>query len=210
MTEIKPLLSPDIDPVEYGILDSLRPEEIDSLSPGLREIPLVSRLRNGRQVRLSENKICKLLPEAIDIMKTKMDVEAVGVLCTHEFPHKKYPCPVIFPIECMRRVVHEILEGQKLGIVVPSKDQVEMTRRKWEGRKSSVVCKSPYERGKTWDEIAAVLSDEKVDILILDCIGFSMQDREEIQNLLNIPVLLPRAILVFALNQISVAATQIS
>jgi protein AroM len=202
MSEIKPLLSPNIEPVEYGILDGLRTEEIVGLSPGPGETPLISRQRDGKQVRLGEKKIGELLPEAIETMKTKMGVEAVGLLCTHEFPSKKYPCPVIFPVAYMRCIADEILEGQKLGIVVPSEEQIEMTKRKWGGEKTSVACKSPYEKGKSWDYIADALAEENIDAIILDCIGFSIQDRQEIQSLLNIPVLLPRIILVFALNQI--------
>lgn len=202
MPEIRPLLSPNIEPVEYGILDDFKPVEIDGLSPGPQEMPLISRLRDGRHVWLGEKKIGELLPGAIETMKKKLDVEAVGVLCTHEFPSKKYPCPVIFPVEYMRCIVNEILKGHKLGIVVPSKDQIEMTRRKWRCKKTSIVWESPYMREKTWDNMADALSKEKVDTLILDCIGFSMQDRQEIQNLMNTLVLLPRSILAFALNQI--------
>ncbi len=202
MSEIKSLLSPNIEPVEYGVLDDLRSEEIDGLNPDPQEPLLISRLRDGKQVRLSEKKICKLLPQTIETMKTKMDVQVVGVLCTHEFPPKKYPCPVIFPAGYTRCIVNEILEGHSLGIVVPSEDQIEMTHRKWGGKKTSVVCKSPYAKGKTWNDIADILAKEKVDTLILDCIGFSLKDRQEIQNLINIPTLLPRSIIVFVLNQI--------
>jgi hypothetical protein len=44
MSELKPLLSPDIVPVEYGILDDLSPEQISLSSPGPSEFPLVSRI----------------------------------------------------------------------------------------------------------------------------------------------------------------------
>jgi protein AroM len=202
MSEIKPLLSPNIEPVEYGLLDDLRDEEIKSLNPSPKEISLVSRLMNGRQVKLSEKKICERLPEAVETMTARMEVAAVALLCTHSFPPKKYPCPVISPGEYTRFIVDEILKGQNLGIVVPLQSQMEMTRRKWGDRKTSVVAKSPYEKGKSWNEIADSLARKEVDTVILDCIGFSIQDRCDIQNLVNIPVLLPRIILAFALNQI--------
>jgi hypothetical protein len=50
--------------------------------------------------------------------------------------------------------------------------------------------------------IADVLSEERVDNVILDCIGYKIQDRQKIYSLLNIPILLPRSILAYAINQI--------
>ncbi len=199
---MRPLLSSDIEIVEYGILDDLSPEEIAFLMPQAQEMPLVSRLRDGRQVLLNEKKIRELLPEAIDYMKTKMNVNAVGVLCTHEFPKRKYSCPVIFPADYMKFVIDEILGAQKLGVVVPLDSQIEAAKRKWGRKRSVVVSKSPYVQEKTWNGIADALSEERVDTAILDCIGYKIQDRQKIYSLLNIPVLLPRAILSFAINQV--------
>jgi hypothetical protein len=188
--------------VEYGVLDDLNPEEIDFLMPQVQEIPLVSRLRDGRQVLLNEKRISELLPEAIDFMNTKMSINAVGVLCTHEFSKKKYSCPTIFPSDYIKFIIDEILYVQKLGVVVPLDSQIEAGKQKWGRKRTVVVSKSPYVQGKTWDGVADALSEERVDTVILDCIGFKIHERQKIYNLLNIPILLPRAILGFAINQI--------
>jgi protein AroM len=201
-SDIRPLLSSNIEIVEYGVLDDLNPEEIDFLMPQVQEIPLVSRLRDGRQVLLNEKRISELLPEAIDFMNTKMSINAVGVLCTHEFSKKKYSCPTIFPSDYIKFIIDEILDVQKLGVVVPLDSQIEAGKQKWGRKRTVVVSKSPYVQGKTWDGIADALSEERVDTVILDCIGFKIHERQKIYNLLNIPILLPRAILGFAINQI--------
>jgi protein AroM len=201
-SDIRPLLSLDIEIVEYGILDDLSTEGIAFLMPQAQETPLVSRLRDGRQVLLNEKSVRELLPKAIDYLNTKMDINAVGVLCTHEFPKKKYSCPVIFPADYMKFIIDEILDVQKLGIVVPLDSQIEAAKRKWGRKRSVVVSESPYVQGKTWNGIADVLSEERVDNVILDCIGYKIQDRQKIYSLLNIPILLPRSILAYAINQI--------
>jgi len=201
-SDVRLLLSSDIEIVEYGILDDLNPEEIAFLMPRAQETPLVSRLRDGRQVLLNEKRIRELLPEAIEFMNTKMNVNSVGVLCTHDFPKKKYSCPVIFPSDYMKFIIDEILGVKKLGVVVPLDSQIEAAKRKWGRKRLLVVSKSPYVQGKTWNGIADVLFEERVDTAILDCIGYKIQDRQKIYNLLNIPILLPRAILSVAINQI--------
>ncbi len=83
--EMNPFFLPQIQILEKGLLDDLNLEEIRRLKPKTGEIPLVTRLRKGGSVQLSEKKISSLLPEAIDSMKTKMKVKAVGVLCIYDF-----------------------------------------------------------------------------------------------------------------------------
>jgi len=200
--EIKPLFLPHLEIVEYGLLDNLTPEEIKLLKPEMKEIPLVTRLRDGSQVQLSERKISELLPEAINLMKTRMDVRVVGILCTNDFPKTKFPCPAIFPFDYLKFLINQILEVRNLGVVVPLESQVEMTKKKWDKEKTVVVAKSPYTEGKTWNEIAQTFTQEKVEAIVLDCIGYKIKDRQELQSLIHVPTLSPRAILAFAINQL--------
>ncbi len=202
MAEVMPLLAQNIEVVEYGLLDDLSAEGIDSLGPQEQETRLVSRLRDGGQVILGERKIAALLPEAIEFMHGDMNVEAVGVLCTHEFPEKGFSCPVIFPAEHMNSQIDKTKNVRKLAVVVPLENQIKMTEQKWGNIETYVVSKSPYGDTKTWKDIAGALMDKKVEAVILDCIGYKLQDRDEIQSLLDTPVLLPRTILASAINRI--------
>jgi protein AroM len=187
--------------VEFGLLDDLSDERIESLAPHEKEARLVSRLREGKQVLMSERKVNGLLPEAIEFMITEMNVEAIGVLCTHEFPKKVYSCPVIFPAELLKVQIDGISDVQKLGVVVPLESQITMTQRKWGDRKAFVLSKFPYSAGQTWKDIVATLIDEEVDAVVLDCIGFTMHDRDELFKFIHVPILLPRTILASAINR---------
>ena len=100
----------------------------------------------------------------------------------------------------MKFRIDETAGVQKLGVVIPSANQVGMTEQKWGDMKTFVVVKSPYAGGKTWGDIANILTDEKVDAVILDCIGFTLQDRNQLAGLLNVPIILPRTILASAIN----------
>lgn len=200
--EIKPLLHPYIEIIEYGLFDNLRPEEVEFLIPKERETPLVTRMRDGRQIQLSEQKIIQLMPKAIKSMIFNLHVEAVGVLCTHDFPNTKYQCPTIFPFDYLQFLINQVLEVKTLGVVVPLKSQIEMTNMKWGERRTIVEAKSPYTPGKTWEEIAQSFTQENVDTVILDCIGYKTIDRWELQDKLANPILLPLIILAYAINQI--------
>ncbi len=198
--EIRPLLHPWIEILEKGLLDGLTLEEIERLRPDAGEAPLVTSLKNGRQVELSEKKMSSMLAKAIDSMQKEIRIRAVGVFCTHDFPKRRFSLPVIFPFDYLKFLISRILNVKILGVVVPLESQVEMTKEKWEG--SLVEAKSPYAGGKSWQEIAKKFIAKNVDAVILDCIGYKIKDKQEMQSLLSVPVLLPRIILSYAINQL--------
>jgi protein AroM len=200
VSEIKALLNLRIEILEKGLLDGFSPEEIERLKPNTGETPLVTRLREGGQVELSEKKISSMLPKAVDSMQKEMKVRAVGVLCTNDFPKKEFSLTVIFPFDYLKFLTSRVLNVKKLGVVVPLESQVEMTKKKWGA--SVVEAKSPYTAGKGFEEIAKKFTAKKVDSVILDCIGYKTKDKQEIQSFLSMPVLLPRVILAHAINQL--------
>ncbi len=200
ISEIKPLLFPQIEISERGLLDKLTLDEIERLKPGASETPLVTRLRDGSQVELSEKKITSLLREVIDSMQKEMKIRAIGVLCTHEFPKKEFVLPVIFPIDYLKFIINNVIGVKKLGVVVPLESQVMMAKKKW--KKALVETKSPYTEGKKWGEIAKKFIAEKTDAVILDCIGYKIKDRREVQKFIRVPILLPRITLAHAINQL--------
>jgi len=77
-----------------------------------------------------------------------------------------------------------------------------MTKKKWEKDKIIVEAKSPYTEGKSWEGIAREFTREKVEAVILDCIGYKIPDKQELQNLISPPIFLPRVILAYAINQL--------
>jgi protein AroM len=199
--EMKPFFLPQIQILEKGLLDNLSPEEIGRLKPKAGETQLVTRLRKGSPVQLSEKKISSLLPEAIDSMKTKMKVKALGILCTHDFQKTEFPSSVIFPFNALKFLITHIINVKCLGVVVPLEGQIDTAKKKWKKDKVVVEAKSPYARGKSWKEIAQNFSRKKVEVVILDCIGYKIKDKRALQKLLSIPVLLPRVVLAFAIDQ---------
>ncbi|HEA64518.1 MAG TPA: hypothetical protein ENI02_00010 [Candidatus Aminicenantes bacterium] len=199
--EMNPFFLPQIRILEKGLLDNLNLEEIRRLKPETGETPLVTRLRKGGSVQLSEKKISSLLPEAIDSMKTKMKVKVVGVLCTHDFQKTEFHPWIIFPFNSLKFLINRIINVKCLGVVVPLEGQIDTAKKKWKKDKVIVEAKSPADRGKSWKEIAQNFSRKKVEVVILDCIGYKIKDKRALQKLLSVPVLLPRVVLAFAIDQ---------
>jgi protein AroM len=200
--EIAPLLLPHLEIVEEGLLDGIPQEEINLLKPEVGENPLVTRLKEGSQVQLSINKISSMFHEAVDRMRTNKNVRAVGVLCTHDFHDIRFSFPVLFPYHYLNFLITQSFQVHNIGVVIPLEDQIRMAKGKWEIEKVLVEVKSPYSEGKKWEEIAQRFIQEKVEAVILDCIGYTEQDKRDLQNLLPSPILLPRAVLAQAINQL--------
>ncbi|MFX0181870.1 MAG: AroM family protein [Candidatus Hodarchaeota archaeon] len=202
LPELIPLLSPNIEIVEVGLLDGLSFEKILELKPEITESQLVTRLNDGSQVQLSEEKISKLLPRTIHLMLTEKNVKAIGILCTHNFPKSNFSCPIIYPFDYLKFLVNNVLEIRNLGVVIPSYDQIGMTENKWGTEKIVVEAKSPYNESKSWRRVIQHFVQEKVEAIVLDCIGYKITDKLEMQNLISVPILLPSVVLVFAINQL--------
>jgi protein AroM len=199
--DIQKLNFPHIRIVQRGLLDDLAAEDIQKLDPPGGGFPLVTRLRDGSEVRISEREAALLLMAALEAMHEESDVDAVGVLCTHSFSRFKFPVPVILPFDVMEFLVNQVLTAKLVGIVVPLPEQVELSRFKWKNP-SLVESKSPYSAGESWKAVAGRLKRKKLDAAILDCIGYSMEDKTELESFLSVPVLLPRTILASTINQI--------
>lgn len=110
-----------------------------------------------------------------------MELEGKGVeisilLCTEDFQEIESKNILLRPDRVLQSMVKAILKKGKLGVIVPSLDQIQATKMKWDSTGFSVVVGaiSPYtgtEKEKI--EIANKYKHLKVDLIILDCIGFN-------------------------------------
>ena len=83
-SDIKDILGSKIEIIECGALDELTLEDIKKLEPKKGEYVLVTRLRDGTQVKVSRNKIIQRIRECIRKIENYVDI--IVLLCTGEFP----------------------------------------------------------------------------------------------------------------------------
>ncbi|ASJ16455.1 hypothetical protein A3L04_04880 [Thermococcus chitonophagus] len=192
--EILPYI-PGVDVIECGALDGLSMDEIKRLAPREGDYVLVTRLRDGSEVKLSRDKIVKRLQECIDFLESK-GVDVIGLLCTGEFPElSSKSAMLIEPSNLLIKLV-EAINPKILGVVIPDNAQIDMTKDKWSRccDKVIVVSFSPYSGDEK--ELPNVLEPLKdADLIVLDCIGYPARIKYIVKRALNIPVLLPRSVL---------------
>ncbi|TZE82290.1 AroM family protein [Calorimonas adulescens] len=190
ISEIKCILG-DIEIIERGALDDLSRGEIEKLTPvkGVGKM-LVSRLRDGTEVKLSEDKILGLMQQKIDELNG-LGVDAILLLCTGEFPHFDSHALLIKPGDVIKGIVDSLDRSVCLGVMVPDKGQIEMTLNKWSGFDNIVIAAaSPY---GVFDGIVKAAGKLNLcDIIVMDCMGYNLQMKEAVKKQSGRPVILSR------------------
>lgn len=185
---------------ELGALDNLSMKEIEALFPKEGEPLLVSRLRDGREVKLSERAISEKLKECVKLLEKEVDV--IALLCTGEFEGLTSEKMIIEPSSILKKTV-EALNVKRLGVLIPDPRQEEMTLKKWSGKAKKILISSasPYS-GREEDLRIAGKRLRDCDLLVLDCIGYSLKVKRALRELTGKPVLLPRTLLARVLGEL--------
>ncbi len=187
--EMADVLGADVEIVERGALDGLDDAAIAAMAPGAGDQVLVTRLADGRAVFLGKRAVTPRLQQKID------DVEAAGVamtliLCTGTFHGLRASRPLVEPDKIIRGVLAGVRFTGRLGVVTPSPRHVEQTDARWRehGFDPVVVAVSPYDEARSLGEAAAALRAHAVGFVLLDCMGFRREAREELRAVLGVPV----------------------
>jgi len=201
LEDLKPFLG-SLEILERGALDGFPPNELEAIASLPDETPYVSRLRDGNQVLLSPGKIPPLLEKALDSV-VGSGAEMVVVLCTGRFPTLQCPVPLLFPGRLLRGFVKGVLPPEgTLGVVVPLSEQAATARESWNPITPDIYTASlsPYLDFAAGVEECHTL--EGSDLIVMDCLGYTIRHKEMLKRLLNIPVVLARAMVARAVQEL--------
>ena len=201
ITEIRGILGP-AEIGESGCLDELTKEQIEALKPKEGEPFLATVLRDGSSVQISREKATNLLQQRIKELENK-DITLIVLLCTGDFPNFESKKLVIMPGKLIYKIVQEMLtKERKLGVIIPSSEQIEQTKEKWIDVNPVVAVASPYEKPEKVAEAAKTLQARNVDLTVLDCIGYTRQMKQKVKEITGKPVILARTILARVLREL--------
>jgi protein AroM len=176
--EFEQALGAGVEIIQKGALDEFKLEEVKQLHPEEGDYILVTRMRDGTEV--------------------KSGVELIVLLCTGEFPELACPIPLLKPDLILEKLVAAVLPSGLLAAVVPSSDQIPMLRRKWEKTGLSIFCESLSPYTGTENRMKAValrIKEQKPDLVVLDCLGYSRKVQNFFRDIIGKPVILPRTLL---------------
>ncbi len=194
--EITTILGPEIAVIECGALDGLSAKDIKKFGPGAGDMCLITRLRDGRSVVVGKRKIFPLLQKTIRELENK-PVRLIVLLCTDEFPELESRRTLIHPSRLLFSAVASFSRSGRLGIFVPLEEQRAMTARKWEKTGLTLVIETlnPYQVELEAQPGIRRMKGQNVDLVVLDCIGYSIRTQAALHQEIACPVFLPRTVL---------------
>ena len=182
------ILGKDIEIVEAGALDGKTMEDVKKISLRVEDYILVSRMRDGTEIKITKKYILPLMQEKLDYLENQ-GIRLTVVMCTGNFPQFKSKGLVITPKEILKGVMEGSIKKGRLGVVYPTAEQMPMAESEW-GRLGVEIYPdtvSPYEP-KGVEGLCKRLADQKLDLVLLNCFGFPTEIKKKIQKATGKPV----------------------
>jgi len=193
--EIVPLLGPGVHVIEVGALDDLGPEQIVEMRPAIDDDTLVTRLRDGQEVLVGRSHILLRVQACIDRVQDQADL--IIMLCTGTFPPFVTKRLVLYPEQLLFHTAQAIARTLRVGVLTPSAQQIRDQERRWSEVASAVTVRafSPYVARDDLEGACAAFRAANVDVVVLDCLGYTVALKQDVGHRVGRPVLLARSVL---------------
>jgi protein AroM len=174
-----------------GALDGLSDAEVDALKPENGADTLYTRLRGGRDVKISKKAVIARSPHTL--AKLRADgCDALVYACTGDFPPMPGDEGVLFPSRVLNGLATGLLPRGRLGLFIPLAEQAEKLGSKWARPGLEVVAEALAPSAGA-DEAAAAarrLAARRPDLVAMDCMSYTPATKEWVKGPLGVPALL--------------------
>ena len=197
MEDVTKFITKDIEVVERGALDKYTYEEIkDKFSPSKEDTFLVSRMRNGRQVEIAEEKIHLLLQNCVNELNQE-SCSVILIMCTGSIPELKSTSLLISPQKVLHNMIKNVGINGKIGVFVPKEDQKDDIHRTWneKGIEIETVFASPYASIENIKKEAEKFKQDSIKLIFMDCMGYSEKMKLIVKQVTDKPVITPRTLI---------------
>lgn len=174
-----------------GALDGLSDAEVDTLKPGSGGDTLYTRLRGGRDVKISKKAVIARSPAALDRLRAD-GCDVLVYACTGEFPPMPGDENVLFPSRVLNGLAGGLLPRGRLGLLIPLAEQGEKLAAKWARPGLEVVAEAlaPSAGADEARAAAARLAAQEPDLVAMDCMSYTPTTKEWVKGPLGVPTLL--------------------
>jgi protein AroM len=174
-----------------GALDGLSDAEVDRLQPENGGDTLYTRLRGGRDVKISKKAVIARSPAALDKLRGD-GCDVLVYACTGEFPPMPGDENVLFPSRVLNGLATGLLPRGRLGLLIPLAEQGEKLASKWARPGLEVVAEALAPSAGQGEAAAAAerLAAKRPDLVAMDCMSYTPTTKEWIKGPLGVPALL--------------------
>ncbi|MBD3205209.1 AroM family protein [Candidatus Bathyarchaeota archaeon] len=196
------ILGEEYEIIQAGALDDMTYEDVQKIPLREEDYILVSRMRDGREVKITKKSILPKLQEKIHEIENK-GARVTVVMCTGKFPQFESNGLVVTPQEVLRGVIEGSLKAGKLGVVYPTEEQEFMAKKEFgrEGVEVYADSVSPYEP-EDIDGLIRRLRRENLDLIFLNCFGFPRELYTQVKKETGKPTILSNAVIARVLKEL--------
>jgi protein AroM len=200
---LKEILGEGYEIVEAGALDDKTLEDVEKIDLDPQDYILVSRMRDGAEIKITKKYIIPMIQEQIHRLE-EQGVRLIVIMCTGRFPQFASRGLVVTPSEILKGVLEASLKRGRLGVVYPAKEQMPMAGGEFgrEGVEVYAECVSPYEGDDELDQVADRLATQNLDLILLNCFGFSSKVRKVITEKTGVPAIQSNALVARVLKEL--------
>ncbi|UCH57354.1 MAG: AroM family protein [Candidatus Bathyarchaeota archaeon] len=200
---LKEILGEGFEILEAGALDDLSKEDLDRIEFKPDDYLLISRMRDGTQVKITKRLILPLLQKRIHELEGK-GVRLTVIMCTGKFPQFESKGLVVTPQEILKGVLKASLKRGKLAVVYPAQEQTRMASEfSREGVTIYSDHLSPYKGKDDLEQLAARLSMEDPDLILLNCFGFGSDVKKVVAERTGRPVIQSNTLVAKVLKELA-------
>lgn len=192
----------NIEFISIGALDDIPKERMKEIQPPKGKGAFISRLRDGSWTLIDHDKIKPYMTSCVDKLE-KAECKAIIQLCTGSFTYLKPKVPYLMAGDLCNKMVESVLSSEgKIGMFNPSPPKgenkptkVENPKRWGIDRTVYSVNANPYESPP--ESIIPAVKEMKnvdVDIIYMNCIGYSTTHKKIVKDILEKPTILPRSV----------------
>lgn len=201
---LKEILGEGYEIVEAGALDGLTIEDIKGIEFGADDYLLVSRMRDGTEIRIMKRFVLPLLQEKIHEFEAK-GVGLTVIMCTGKFPQFESRGLIVTPQEILKGVLNSTLKKGRLGVVYPAAEQTKGAAAEF-GREGVEVYAdhlSPYGGESELGNLADRLARQNLNLIFLNCFGFTSKIKKAIAEKTGKPVIQSNALIARVLKELA-------
>ena len=174
-------------------------EEVQSLSRPEGDYLLTSRMRDGAEVHVARSHILLNLQKCISHLEY-LGAELILMFCTGELGSFCSSIPLLEPGALLRQTVPLACSSRHIITLTPSPAQADQSERRWRSWLPEFTFTSlpvsPYAVPPDFSEAIKTISrSSDTGLVIMDCLGFSMQMKKELEKQCTKKILLPREVL---------------
>ncbi len=174
-----------------GALDGMSDEEVDKVRPESGGDTLYTRLRGGRDVKISKKAV--IARSSMTLAALRADgCDVLVYACTGDFPPMEGDEGVLFPSRVLAGLAGGLLPRGRLGILIPLAEQAEKLASKWARAGVEVVAEAlaPSAGAAEADAAARRLAARKPDLVAMDCMSYTPTTKAWVKPGLGVPTLL--------------------